>query len=73
MLGRLSIETLSSIYYLDIEFVLRSLFQMYKDCIEKSRKRPVESENKDTKVLDWIEETEMTETEGEMELRMILN
>ena len=52
----------------DVGFVLRPLFLMDKDCIEKSRKRAGESDSAG-KGLDWIEETEMTETEGETKLR----
>ena len=43
---------------------------MDRDCIEKSRKRIQESPTaQEKKGLDWIEETEITETEGEMKLR----
>ena len=43
---------------------------MDRDCIEKSRKHPGEFDTaQETKGLDWIEETEMTETEGETKLR----
>ena len=42
---QLIIATLPSIYYLDIDFVLRPLFLMDIDGIEKSRKRPGESDS----------------------------
>ena len=35
---------MSSIYYLDVDFVFRPLFLMDRDCIEKSRKRAGESD-----------------------------
>ena len=41
---------------------------MDRDCIEKSRKHPGDTTAQETKGLDWIEETEMTETEGETKL-----
>ena len=42
---------------------------MDRDCIEKSRKCPGESDSAGNKrAIDWIEETEMTETEGETKL-----
>ena len=42
---------------------------MDRDCIEKNRKHPGESDSVGNKGLDWIEETEVTETEGETKLR----